>query len=450
MSRPICDFVKRYAQSRPVRLHMPGHKGKSILGFEQFDITELDGADELFAPDGIIAESEAYASEIFNSHTFYSAAGSTLCIQSMLYLTAQKAKSCGEEPLILAGRNAHKAFINAASLLGINIEWIFQNDGSYYGCKVMPWEIEEKILKKRPTAVYLTSPDYLGNIADIKGIAAVCKKHGVLLLVDNAHGAYLKFLNSSLHPIDLGADMCCDSAHKTLPVITGGAYLHISHNAPEVLRKSAKTSMSLFASSSPSYLILQSLDAANDYLRNFKKLLAEFVPIAEQVKNELKEHGFELFGDEPLKITLKPKSFGYTGSEIAEILEKCGIYPEFYDLDFTVLMLSPQNSAEELSKLTGVLCKLINREPILSLPPPLPKPKAVLPPQKAIFCAGENLPAEQCLGRICSVSSIGCPPAIPIVVCGERIDKDAVENMRYYGIKSCTVCTEKTNNRQPC
>lgn len=440
MSTPICDFVKKYVSSSPLRLHMPGHKGKNSLGFEAFDITEIDGADELFSPCGIIAESELQASKIFNSHTFYSAAGSTLAIQAMLYLTKQFASSHGEDTLILACRNAHKAFINAAALLNINIKWIFQNNGTYHGCSVTSEELEENISKTHPTAVYITSPDYLGSIADIKSIARVCKKHNVLLLVDNAHGAYLKFLSPSRHPIDLGADMCCASAHKTLPVITGGAYLHISHTAPKIFADNAKTAMSLFASSSPSYLILQSLDAANDYLANFTRILSEFIPYAERLKFTLTEHGFELFGDEPLKITLKSKNFGYTGHEIANILKKDGIYPEFYDKDFIVLMLSPENGCKFAEILQSSLCRIEKRTPICTQPPALPKPQTVLTPNEALFRGSVSLPTEQCENRICALSSIGCPPAIPIAVCGEKIDKSVIENMHYYGIKNCNVC----------
>ena len=137
MSTPICDFVRKYSSSDPVRLHMPGHKGQPLLGFEPLDITEIDGADELFAADGIIAESEANASEIFGSRTFYSAGGSTLCIQAMLHLLALN--SSAGAPFIIAGRNAHKAFVNAAALLGIGIRWIFPpSGGSYHRCAVTP------------------------------------------------------------------------------------------------------------------------------------------------------------------------------------------------------------------------------------------------------------------------------------------------------------------------
>ena len=113
-------------------------------------------------------------------------------------------------------------------------------------------------------AFYLTSPDYLGGMQDIAALSAVCDAHGVPLLVDNAHGAYLRFLpGGSRHPIDLGAAACCDSGHKTLPVLTGGAYLHLGPKAPVQEESTVRSALALFGSTSPSYLILQSLDACN-------------------------------------------------------------------------------------------------------------------------------------------------------------------------------------------
>lgn len=235
MDAPIVDFVSKYAKANRIRFHMPGHKGKKVLGFEKLDITEIDGADELFAPEGIIAQSLANASYIFGCPTFYSAEGSTLCIQAMIYLIASYARSSSRQPFILAARNAHRSFVNAAALTSADVVWVYPDSASaYYSGVLSAFEVEHAIMKceRKPDAFYITSPDYLGNIADILSISAVCRKHGVLLIVDNAHGAYLKFLPESMHPIDLGADMCCDSAHKTLPVITGGAYLHISKKAP--------------------------------------------------------------------------------------------------------------------------------------------------------------------------------------------------------------------------
>ena len=445
MSTPICDFVRRYTQYEPVRFHMPGHKGVPMLGFEPYDITEIDGADELFTASGIIAESEAQAGALFGAHTIYSTGGSTLCIQTMLHLAVRYAVSKGQAPCILAGRNAHKAFINAAALLDIDICWLYpENNDSYISCPITAQQVKSSLQNggKKPVAVYLTSPDYLGNMLDIQAIAEVCHQAGVLLLVDNAHGAYLKFLPQSRHPIDWGADLCCDSAHKTLPVITGGAYLHISYDAPSTLAQQAKASMSLFGSSSPSYLILQSLDAANDRMTAFRAALERFLPEKEALVQRITGHGYALTGDEPLKITLCPKPFGFTGMRIAGILEENGIYPEFYDPDHVVLMLSPENSVGSLRHLEKTLCSLERREAITELPPCVTRPDIVLKPHQALFSESETLPIGDCLGRISAAAAISCPPAIPLAVCGERIDQHVVDCLRYYGVASCAVIKE--------
>ena len=444
MSTPICDFVRRYRNSDAVRLHMPGHKGKPLLGFEPWDITEIDGADELFTADGIIAESEAQAGALFGAHTVYSTGGSTLCIQTMLHLTALYAASKGKRPHILAARNAHKAFVNAAILLDIDVRWLYpETDSGYVSCPVTAQQVTQALAEQPSiTAVYLTSPDYLGNMQDIQGIAEVCHRANVLLLVDNAHGAYLKFLPQPRHPMDLGADMCCDSAHKTLGVITGGAYLHISRTAPALLARQAKASMALFGSSSPSYLILQSLDAANDRMEAFSRQLACFLPAADGLKARLAAHGYGLAGEEPLKLTLCPKSFGYTGTEIAGILERHGMYPEFYDPDHVVLMLTPYNDTDELNRLEMVLCGLPQRAPVAAVPPSAPRPVPVLTPRQAILSESETLPIAQCLNRVSAAAAISCPPAIPLAVCGERIDRQVLDCFRYYGITHCAVVKE--------
>ena len=224
MKTPISDFVKKYARNGFSRFHMPGHKGKKILGCEKIDITEIDGADVLSTAAGIIGESENNASSLFKTaHTFYTTEGSSTAICAMLALSGGKK--------ILAARNIHKAFIHACALLDYDVEWLMpQTPENILSCEISGKLVEAKLasMPEKPSAVYITSPDYLGNIQDIPGIADVCKKHNIPLLVDNAHGAYLGFLKKSLHPIHLGATVCCDSAHKTLPVLTGGAYLHIA------------------------------------------------------------------------------------------------------------------------------------------------------------------------------------------------------------------------------
>ena len=273
MNTPIYDFVQNYIKSNTARLHMPGHKGVSFLGCEQSDITEIKGADELYAPTGIIRESEENATHLFGTaKTVYSAGGSSQSINAMLYLAYLKADKT-RRPYILAGRNAHKSFIYALAKLDADVEWLYPEiSGSICSCIVTAEMLEKRLnkLDHKPFAVYITNPDYLGGMSDIKSISQVCKKYDIPLLVDNAHGSYLKFYKRDLHPISLGADICCDSAHKTLPVITGGGYLHIAKDDKYGFSKNVVNAMAIFGSTSPSYLILQSLDLCNRYLTFFR------------------------------------------------------------------------------------------------------------------------------------------------------------------------------------
>ena len=442
---PIRDFVNRYAESKTKRWHMPGHKGVGALGIETLDITEIAGADSLYEADGIIKKSESIASSLFGAHTFYSTEGSSQCIRAMLHLARTQGWLRKKYPLIWATRNAHKAFLSAVAILDMNVEWLYGSTESYLSCTLSPADLEQMLEKAAilPSALYLTSPDYLGNIADIASLAEVCHQYGVLLLVDCAHGAYLKFLPTSLYPTDLGADMCCSSAHKTLPVLTGGAYLHISKNADASLLDAAKNSLALFGSTSPSYLILQSLDAANAYLaKDCRENLSRTVARLDELKKRLTLHGYQLVGNEPLKITLATKSFGYTGVDFASHLRKNGIECEFADNDFVVLMPPTDVGTDELAHLEMVATSLPQKEPITATPPIPQKAEYELRISCALLWPSEALAVEDSVGRILASPSVSCPPAVPILMCGERIDEAAVRAFRYYGIKKVRVVIE--------
>lgn len=437
MKTPIIDFVKNYNALSPLRLHMPGHKGREYLGFESADITEIDGADVLYSADGIIRESMDNASRLFGTaDTLYSAEGSSLCIRAMMYLVLSYAKSFGKKPLVLAGRNAHKVFVMSAGLLDIDVKWLYgEKSDSLVSCNITAEGLECTLCKmtEKPVCVYITSPDYLGNILDVGAISQVCKKHGILLFVDNAHGAYLGFLQKNRHPIQLGSDVCCDSAHKTLSALTGAAYLHISKNAPSFFTENASSAMSLFASTSPSYLILQSLDLQNKLLsEDYPERLLRTCDRVQTLKEKIRGLGFELYGNEPLKITIASKSYGYRGFELADILKKSGVYPEFYDPDFVVLMVSPENDRGFEERFLHILESVEKRMPINEPIPEIPILKREKSIRDALFSNSERLPVDECLGRYLTTPTVSCPPAVPIAVCGEIIDERALRLFRYY------------------
>lgn len=447
MNTPIFDFVREYEKKKSIRLHMPGHKGNDFLGFEKHDITEIDGADSLFEAEGIILESEKNAGEIFGCDTFYSCEGSSLCIRAMLYLACAYAVRNNKKPFILAGRNAHKSFFSAAALLDFECEWLYpEDDEIYLSCKINTEKLDDILfkMKEKPTAVYITSPDYLGNTCDIGAISKICHKHGVLLLVDNAHGAYLRFLPNSLHPIDLGADLCCDSAHKTLPVLTGGAYLHINNNVSDLFSSMAKNALALFASTSPSYLILQSLDMANRYLYSeFSAKLEQLTHSVYRLKDKLIAVGYTLIGDESTKITISTKPYGYNGNQFAKLLLKKNIVCEFYDNDFVVLMFTPELGEIALKRIEETLLSIKRKTPILSKPPVFSKAEKIMNIREAVLSPCKVLHADECEGQVLSFSTVGCPPAVPIVAPGERINKMAIDCFKYYGYSTCLVVDKK-------
>ena len=444
MTTPIRDFLRDYQRKGTARFHMPGHKGRGPLGCEAWDLTEIPGADSLHEAAGIIARSEENAAALFGSAaTFYSTEGSSQCVKAMLFLALQRRRA-GTPPVILAARNVHRSFVHAAALLDFAPVWFWPEGGtgSLCACPVTAEGLERALdaLEAPPAAVYITSPDYLGGMAGIPALAEVCRRRGTLLLVDNAHGAYLRFLEPSRHPLDLGADLCCDSAHKTLPVLTGGAYLHVAKSAPAALRGRARAALALFGSTSPSYLILASLDLCNRALADGEpERIRAAAGALDAVKQELSGRGWVLTGEEPLKLTINAAASGWSGSSLAGLLRAEGVVPEHADEDHVVLMASGSTDRGAMRAMADALGRAAPG-------PPLPRP--ALPPARgervlsirdALLAPCESVPAEQSLGRICGAPTVSCPPAVPIAVSGERIGEAALALFRRHGVKTVDV-----------
>ena len=442
MNTPVADFVRRYAESGTARLHMPGHKGRAFLGCEALDITEIAGADALYEASGIIAQSERNASALFGTaRTLYSTEGSSQCIRAMLHLCLS-CRRPGASRTIVAARNVHKAFVFAAALLDFDVVWIHpERMTSLCACEVSPDTLARVLdaLPQPPAAVYITSPDYLGGMADIAALAEVCHQHDTMLAVDNAHGAYLRFLSPSQHPMDLGADLCCDSAHKTLPVLTGGAYLHISRQAPSAFSAQAKQAMALFGSTSPSYLTLMSLDLCNAYLaEGYAEQLAQTAGAVDALRERLRLRGWKLIPSDPLKLTIDAAACGISGQALAGLLRQNGVECEFADPETLVLMITPQTDRSELLRAEAALgvCSPQEAVPVAL---PIPRGQALMSIREAVFAPHETIPAREALGRICGSPTVACPPAIPIAVSGEEITQEALILFEHYGFDTIEV-----------
>ncbi len=437
MDTPIYDFLRSYADSGTLRAHMPGHKGKSPAEAPEllykYDITEIKGADSLFESDSIIARSEANASKLYGTAaTVFSAGGSTLCIQAMLALMKQ------EKRRIIAVRNVHRAFLNAAALLGLNVQWLLpEYSGGILSGRILLPDVEETLAaSEAPSCLYVTSPDYTGRLADIAALAALCKRYGARLLVDNAHGAHLAFFAENMHPIALGADLCCDSAHKMLPALTGAALLHTSRKeyAPGL-----KQAMSLFGSTSPSYLIMASLDLCNAYLADrIKEDIAAALPRLNELRSSLSDR-LVFAESEPFHITVKAAESGFCGTELAELLRSRGVECEYADEELLVMLMSPFSAAEDFGRLRAALESAVSgasryKKPANTFQPKLPKMACAI--REAAFAPAEEIPVEEAEGRICASVKVPCPPAVPIAVSGEVIDRDCIGIFRAYGIKT--------------
>jgi arginine/lysine/ornithine decarboxylase len=410
---------------------MPGHKGR----LNAHDITEIKDADSLFEANGIIAESEHNTSEIYHTKaTYFSTAGSTLGIQAMLFI----AKKDGRK--VYAVRNVHRSFLNACVLLDLSVNWIYPHyENTIISGTVDVSTIEDTLSKDTaPKALYITSPDYYGMVADIENIAKVCHEHNTILLVDNAHGTLLNFLDVNLHPIHLGADMCCDSPHKTLPVLTGGGYLHI--NNPSYVDM-GKTAMGFFGSTSPSYLIMESLDLCNIYMNTTLKTdLHRVIESLQKLKSSFADRYTFANSSEPLHLTFLTWKRNQSGLQLAEKLREYNIECEYADVQSLVLLFSPIDDYAVFEKLSHALSNISldtinNPTKVLTLPRLVSNTTM----REAVFSPSETINIESAVGRTCAEVKVPCPPAVPIVVSGEIVSQECVEIFKNYGLNTINV-----------
>jgi arginine/lysine/ornithine decarboxylase len=446
---PLYQAIMDHVKKRPISYHVPGHKNGVI--FEQnttffqpllqMDVTELTGLDDLHSPEGPILEAEDLLASLYNvKKSFFLINGSTVGNLAMIMAV------CNEDDLVIVQRNCHKSVLNALKLAKARPIFIQpEYDGKWKVVAGVNPETVKKALDLYPEAkaVILTYPNYYGIVYDLQAIIQEAHDHQIPVLVDEAHGAH--FSIGSPFPssaVELGADIVVQSAHKTLPAMTMGSFLHF--NSEWVNLDKVEDYLHTFQSSSPSYAIMTSLDIARHYLANYTKEDTEYLLSKISLfKEKLREiPGIRLMdhqsgqGD-PLKIAIQSQC-NLTGFELQKRLESVGIYTELAD-PYNVLLILPllkesqsypfEETAEKIrEKLKGLTTAQLGREEYTLTGGQITE--LAIPYKEMLRYDEQKIPILEAAEQVCAETIIPYPPGIPLLLRGERITHEKINNLK--------------------
>lgn len=455
--------LKQYGESDAYPFHMPGHKRNPLCVSGEFplgiDITEIDGFDNLHHAVGILKEAQERAAGLFGvKETFFSVNGSTAAILSAISACVKRGGT------ILTARNCHKAVYHAMYLRNLQPVYVYPYLSTELGLNgaIAPEDVEAA-LKRHPDAeaVMITSPTYDGIVSDIEKIAQIAHEHGVPLIVDEAHGAHFCF--SEYFPVSaaaLGADVVIQSVHKTLPAMTQTALLHLCSS--RVSRETIGRFMGIYQSSSPSYVLMASIDACVDRLcREGDKMFAVFTDALENARTRLEKCRYirlitpEIvkamggFAYDRSKLVFSTAGSSLTGHEFAELLRRkyhleLEMEAEAYALALTSVGDTAQGFArlceaveeidrqESLKNIKGFWKDRTERARTQNLLSAEMFPQVCMSIAEAMETDWEELPIEKSAGKISAEFVYLYPPGIPLLVPGEEITGHFLENMRRY------------------
>lgn len=437
--------MKEYADSDYLPMHMPGHKRRmGEIGNPFFiDITEIDGFDNLHHAEGILQKAQERAASLYGSEeTHYLINGSTAGILSAISgCTMYGGK-------ILLARNSHKSAYHAAMIKGLHVEYIYPQSLSGMGINgpILPQDVDIQ-LKNCPDiqAVMITSPTYDGVVSDVKAIAKIVHSYGIPLIVDEAHGAHFPF--SEYFPEDsvvCGADVVIHSLHKTLPTLTQTALIHL--NGKIIDREKIRKYLTVYQSSSPSYVLMSSLDQCVEWIGNHRSAFSDFYKILSDCRRRLQDMKclklLEVPGMDESKILISVKYAGINGHELDCILRKeYHIELEMTCSSYVCAITTVADTKKSLERFTEALLeiddKLSKRDSLSALEDRsssdtvLPA-KAVCTLQKAEECEKEFCLLEESCGRISGNFVTLYPPGIPILAPGEQISFEIMERLKAY------------------
>lgn len=435
-------FLRYYLKKNISRFHVPGHQGRCenlnrMLG-AKFDITEIKGSGFLFGELGHlnpINGVELQLSKLYGRHVVISTCGSTLCIQTMVALCRNK--------IFLAHRHSsHVSFFNVCAVLGVYVEWFGFDDDAFGISNFNLVELEQKLNKftNGTCVVFITSPDYYGISADILAIKQICKKFNALLLVDCAHGAHLNFLSDGAHPAMQGAHLVCSSLHKTLPALTGAAILIFDDHI--FSKKMVKSVMAKFSTTSPSYLIMSSIDFCADWLKRCgRQKFAELEFKKQKLINSFK---LPFLKTDVSKLVLDCTKLQITGETVAQLFRKFYIEPEFYNENYFVLVLSPFLNRIDFVRLNCALRSVENHEKVFELTKQKKLNRKISNNLIVEFCSFDLSEIEvvfinEAFGRVSAITIIKTPPGTVTVASGELINWNLLNSLKQQGVNKLAV-----------
>jgi len=446
---PLYEAVSKYIKRRMIPFHMPGHsqgKGapkilKRLFGekFFDFDLTEVSGLDYLHYAQGVIREAESLASKLYGTEaTIFLINGTTAGVHAMIL------DSVKENGKIIIGRNSHRSVIGGILLAKAKPVFVQPEFNKEFGIITnVTVEGIEKAIRENPDAkaLLVTTPNYYGLQGRIKDIIDLGHKHGLRVLVDEAHGAHFpfndKFPKSAIY---LGADLVTQSAHKTLPTLTQTSFLHIPSKSVNIDR--IEQILSIIESSSPSYIFMTAMDVARrEMALHGKEMWDKAIEVAEYARKRISEldgfkvitesiiNGNDVYAFDPIKLTINVEELGYSGFEFEHYLNKNGIEIELADLQNVLLFITIGTSKKDIDTLVSVLKKVEpKKEKNKVKMPEFPyAPDFAMLPFEAFQKEFEVVPLKESKGRVSWGIVAPYPPGIPVLAPGMLINDDCIE-----------------------
>ena len=462
---PLLEALERFKKEEPAYFRIPAHRflrglnpaltGKNLA---ELDLSEAEGLDDLHQATGPIRDAQRLAAELFQAkETFFLVNGTTCGNQAMVLSAVQE----GEK--IIVPRNVHKSVLMGLIMSGASPVYVmpeYLEEWNLWG-SVTPEAIEEAFQREPESrAVLLVSPTYYGIVSDLEKIAGICRKHHALLLVDEAHGSHLYFSDQlPKGALACGADAVAQSFHKTAGSFTQSSLLHLGTD--RIDRQKVAENLHLVQSTSPSYLLMASLDAARRELAvNGREMMEKAVTLAHEAAEQLKqipgirvlektqEKSPALFQKDMTRLVFSASEIGISGYRLGELLyERFRVSPELTDEENVVAVITFANEPEEIRRLTDAVRQLAEEEKGRQKRPVggekfqiFSAPRQEMTPREAYFNRNwESLPLSDTAGRVIREMVVPYPPGIPLLCPGEVITEEHVRAIQEYRARGCEI-----------